>query len=221
MTKSQTLFGYLQTLSGFDWLLLGIMLLSMIISVVRGALKELIGIATWVLAGFSAVHFNRWFADFLTPYLHSPSLRSVVAVVSLVIGVLLLGAFFSMIIGRLVQCTSMSGFDRLLGAVFGTLRGVALVALVLMGGQLLHYNETQWWQHAKLTVYYQPVLVWAKHDGKKMATDFYHRYIVQNTQSSHDPNALSDYVAKELSVMHFSQPKAKTTDAASTQPTDE
>lgn len=208
MMTQQTLLSYLQSFTGFDWFLMGLLVLSVIISVVRGAFKELITTSTWVLAIVVAMQCNPWLATKMAPYIASGPLRSVLAVVSLAIGVLLLGALFNAFMARLVKQTGLSGMDRFLGIVFGAVRGVALVGVVLMGGQVLHFNDTPWWHKAQTVQYYQPLLAWAQKDGREALTAWYHRYVVP-VPKENKSQRLTRYVEDEIQQAKWSFNGAK------------
>jgi len=52
-----------------------------------------------------------------------------------------------------VRLSIFSGMDRLLGFAFGLLRGLVLLGVFVILGQLLRLQEEQWWRHSMLIPY--------------------------------------------------------------------
>jgi membrane protein required for colicin V production len=52
--------------------------------------------------------------------------------------------------------------DRVLGLLFGVLRGIVIVGLMVIGGELLHMNHEEWWTRSKLVPYGETVGDWLR-----------------------------------------------------------
>src|SRR5690606_34227699 len=118
-----------------DWTILCIVLVSALISLKRGFLKESVSLLICGLAFGVALVFYEPLSVYLQVHIESPSIRKVTAVGSLFLATLLVGSLLLFIVGRLVAATGLTGLDRLLGMVFGALRGVLIVVLLLMLAQ--------------------------------------------------------------------------------------
>ncbi len=73
--------------------------------------------------------------------------------VILVILILLLGAGIGALLGHFVRLSIFSGMDRFLGFVFGALRGILLLGVFVILGQLLRLDGERWWRHSLLIPY--------------------------------------------------------------------
>ena len=111
-----------------DFLILGIIALSSLISLARGFVREAFSLAIWVLAFWVSWSFFRHLEVPMRAWIGSPTARLGIAFALLMIVTLVVGGLVNYLIIQLVERTGMSGTDRLIGMVFGAARGVLLVA---------------------------------------------------------------------------------------------
>jgi membrane protein required for colicin V production len=64
--------------------------------------------------------------------------------------VLVVGGVVGALLGHFVRLSIFSGFDRLLGIFFGLLRGLVVLGLLVILGQLLRMDAEPWWGQSKL-----------------------------------------------------------------------
>lgn len=155
----------LLSLNWLDWVLLAIVVISTLISLKRGFFREALSLVIWVLAVFISVVFADHLAvtikPWLAPHVESPSLLKVIAIVSMFVLCLLVGGLLSLLLSQLIRLTGLSGTDRLLGTVFGALRGALLVLVLLMVGQkLLPLSQEFWWQQSSLVPHFLRLESW-------------------------------------------------------------
>lgn len=139
-----------------DYAFIGIIVVSVAISLVRGFIREVLSIVVWIAAFWISTHFARQLAVHLTNYLHSPTLRLAIAFAGLFLSVLLFGAILNFLAGTLVGKTGLTGTDRILGMVFGALRGVLIVGLLVLMAGLTGIPREHWWQESVLAVQLRP-----------------------------------------------------------------
>jgi membrane protein required for colicin V production len=114
-----------------DYLLLGILLLSVIQSFRRGFSREIIGLAAMFFAFVLAMWFYGLAGSLVTPWVSSVRTANMIGFFLVVLAVLLLGALAGWIVSRFLRTVGLSFFDRLLGAAFGCIRGT-LIAMALL-----------------------------------------------------------------------------------------
>jgi membrane protein required for colicin V production len=143
----------------FDFFLIVILLISMSIGVMRGFFRELLSLVGWIIAIWAAWEY----AEALEPYLGSG--LSVAAKIwagrlILFLSVLIISLLIANLVSMIVQRTALSVPDRSLGMMFGFVRGVILVGLVIMGGEILQMSSEPWWDDSKLVPYGTAVADW-------------------------------------------------------------
>jgi membrane protein required for colicin V production len=136
-----------------DYVVIAAILLSAIVGVVRGFLREAVAVVAWVLALFLAWHFSDLIAPHLGGLLSDSDVRPWAARVIIVVLVLLRGAAVGVTLAHFVRLSIFSGMDRLLGFAFGLLRGFVLLGVFVILGQLLRLQEERWWRQSLLIPY--------------------------------------------------------------------
>lgn len=139
-----------------DITIICIIAFSAIISLFRGFVREVLSLVAWVVAFWAAMAFWGKFATFLEPYIAIPFARTVLAFLAVLVGVLLIFGVINFIVGRLLAKTGLSGPDRLLGALFGILRGAAIVIVLVVLAGLTPLPASAFWTQSSMLVAFQP-----------------------------------------------------------------
>lgn len=143
-----------------DWAIVIVLTLSSVISLARGFIKEALSLVIWVVALVVANVFSHRLEVFLVNTISTPSLRAMTAFLLVFIGVLLLGAIVNFLIGLIVKATGLSGTDRLLGMVFGFVRGLLVVMIFLIYvPNYVAIKKDPWFQESQLIPYFSPYQV--------------------------------------------------------------
>ena len=108
-----------------DYLILGVIIISTLISLLRGFLRESVSLVTWIVGFWVALRFARQVGDVFT-VIHNPSVRVVIGFMILFVVILIIGAAINFLIGKIMEKTGASAADRVLGLIFGLVRGVVI-----------------------------------------------------------------------------------------------
>lgn len=143
-----------------DYIVLGIIAISLLVGVIRGFIAEAFSLIVWAAAFFIAFQYSGAVAMQLEGHVELPSARTALAFAGLFLSVLLVGGLLTFLVGKLVEKTGLSGTDRLLGGVFGAIRGLAIVlALILVAG-LTPVTEDPWWKQSRSIQSLMPLAGW-------------------------------------------------------------
>ncbi|WP_418609011.1 CvpA family protein [Gluconobacter cerinus] len=109
--------------------------LSALWGLTRGFTTELSGLVAWASAVILTYRFHAALVPWISPYLHESWLAQSASAAVLFIVILLTLTTIAGRVGAAVRGTLFGGVDRILGAIFGILRGyVMLIALYLLAG---------------------------------------------------------------------------------------
>lgn len=134
----------------FDYVVIGIVVVSLAIGGWRGLVGEVLSLLAWILAAVAAWLFGAEVAHGVFGGMADPVLRLVAGYAAVVVGVLILVALVKLALRGMLKALGLSVADRMLGVTFGVVRGLAIVlALVLVGG-LTSAPRQSWWRQASL-----------------------------------------------------------------------
>ena len=132
-------------MTNFDYAVLTIIGLSVLLSMMRGFLREVLSIAGWIAAFFVAKLYTLQLAPLLPDAIPSQSLRVLAAFVILFLATLLISSLLAIALSEVFSKIGLGWVDRLLGALFGMARGVMIVGvLVLLAGLTSIPQDTRW-----------------------------------------------------------------------------
>jgi membrane protein required for colicin V production len=154
-----------------DIAIIALIVLSAVLSLFRGFVKEALALASWLVALWVAMIFYENVASMLARWISDPSLQKIIAFSALFIAVLLLGAVVNYLAGKLVTKTGLAGTDRMLGVVFGMARGAVIVAILVLLAGLTPMPHDPWWHESHLLKYFQDFALWMRNYLPKEIAD--------------------------------------------------
>ena len=144
-----------------DYAVLGIVVLSILVGALRGFIKEVFSLAVWAAAFLIAFQYSGALALQLENHIELPSARTSMAFAGLFLVVLLIGGLITFLIGKLVEKTGLSGTDRLLGGLFGAIRGLILILVLMLVAGLTPVPQDPWWQQSRTIQSLMPLAEWS------------------------------------------------------------
>jgi membrane protein required for colicin V production len=155
----------------FDYAVLAIIGLSVLLSIIHGFVRELLALASWVMAFVAAQSYVTAVAPLLPAAIPGSSLRLLAAFMIVFLVVLLAMTLLASAVSRLVKRAGLGVVDRTLGAAFGMVRGLAIVMLAVLLAGLTTLPKQPAWRHAILSapleVLANVIKVWLPYDLSK------------------------------------------------------
>jgi membrane protein required for colicin V production len=135
----------------FDYIVLFVLISSVVISTMRGLVKEILSLVGWVAAFVVANAFGAKLAPMLPSVIPGESLRLIVAFIALFLGVRVLMGLLALAIGALIEATGLSLADRGLGGLFGLGRGIVIVLAGVILCGMTSIPRQDFWKNALLS----------------------------------------------------------------------
>jgi membrane protein required for colicin V production len=145
-----------------DVFILLILVGSILIGVLRGFVREAVSVVFWILAIWLSWKLGPAVEPHLGGLLKDPSVAPWAGRLVILVLVLLLGWVVGMVLGYFARSLGLGPMDRIMGLIFGIVRGLVLVGLLIIGGELLHMNSEEWWHQSKLVPYGERVGDWLR-----------------------------------------------------------
>jgi membrane protein required for colicin V production len=145
-----------------DLIIIAIVILSVVIGIFRGFIKESISLATWIIAIIIAWIYHPDLASVFEQHIDSPTLRLGIAFAILFVVTLIIGGLVNFALGELVDRTGLTGTDRTLGAVFGILRGILVVGVLVLLAGLTPLPKEPFWDQSLFLGYFERLAIWMR-----------------------------------------------------------
>ncbi|MBL1432658.1 MAG: CvpA family protein [Gammaproteobacteria bacterium] len=142
-----------------DYIIIAVIVVSTVISLVRGFVQQVISLVSWLLAFGLALRFGPNLSLHLTQYITLEPARQALAFFLIFIAVVLTGAIIGFIASKLISVVHLSLGDRLLGLIFGVARGVIIVLTITFFVGISPLAEEVWWEQSMLLGYSRELLV--------------------------------------------------------------
>ena len=134
-----------------DYILIAIVLVSMLFGAIRGFLRESVALLGWLVGLWLAWRYAPLLQPYLGGSLVGTELQEWVARIILLLAAVLAAWIIGSLLGYLVQRSGLTlGVDRILGAVFGLVRGAVIVGFAVMLAQAALMQDETWWKESKL-----------------------------------------------------------------------
>lgn len=149
-------------MTGADVLIALIVLGSTLLGLLRGFVREAVSLAFWIVAIWAAWKFGSIVEPHLGGLLADPKVAPWIGRLVVLVLVLLIGWATGMMLAYFARSAGLGPLDRVIGLLFGIARGMVLMGLMVIGGELLHLNQEDWWSRSKLVPYGEAVGDWLR-----------------------------------------------------------
>jgi membrane protein required for colicin V production len=131
-----------------DWLLFGVLLASMLVGAWRGLVFEVLSLAGWLAAFVVAQVLAPQVAAWLPMGNASVALRYAAAFALVFVLTVFAAGLMAWLVKKVVEAVGLRPIDRVLGAVFGLLRGLVLLLAVTVVVGMTPMAQASAWQES-------------------------------------------------------------------------
>jgi membrane protein required for colicin V production len=128
-----------------DAVMLGLLVLSMLVGIVRGLVSEILSLLGWIVAFVAARLLGAEVAPHLPVGVPGSALNLAVGFAAVFIATLIFWAICAWLVRMLIRASPLSGADRLLGGLFGLVRGIVLLLVVAIVVNLTSLSKSATW----------------------------------------------------------------------------
>ena len=145
-----------------DLILLGVMLISGLLAMVRGFMREILSIAAWGAAALATLYSFSKLLPTAKTYFNNDTVASVVVVAGVFVGTLIVVSIITVRISDLILDSRIGALDRTLGFLFGLARGllIVVVAFLFFAWLVPERSQPEWVRGAKSKVVLQSTGQW-------------------------------------------------------------
>ena len=148
----------MMALHWLDYVIIGIIGLSVITGLFRGFIKEVIARCIWILAIWLAYTYTPVIDPWLQSYIQDKTARMVVAFVAILLVTIIVGGLFNAMLSFILRRSGLSGTDRILGMGFGFVRGVFIVALMITVIKMTSLPHQEYTDKSQFYAKFDPVV---------------------------------------------------------------
>ncbi len=129
-----------------DFTIIGLLVVSMIWSALRGVVREIVSLGGWIIAFLSANLFAGPLSAHLPQAIPGETLRAMAAFLAIFVLALICTAVVGLLMSKLVNAVGLGALDKALGALFGIARGAILVLAAVLVAGLTSAPRQTWWK---------------------------------------------------------------------------
>ncbi len=145
-----------------DIVIIALFVISILIGIYRGLVKETLSVASWALAAFMAFRYGEQASVYIKPYVTQAPLDLAIAYVAVFLISLIVFSVISHIISQIFDSSGMKGIDRSIGSIFGAIRAAAIIVILVLVGRFMAMDNQQWWMDSQFIPYFEPLVEWFK-----------------------------------------------------------
>ncbi|MBF8292031.1 MAG: hypothetical protein HW392_858 [Steroidobacteraceae bacterium] len=163
-------------MNGADHLFAAILLISLVLGCLRGFVREAISLLSWLIGLWLAWHFAYLLYPWLGGALAEPGIREWTGRAAVLLVALLIGSAVGAITSHFIQrATGLAVMDRIVGGLFGLMRAVVVIGLLVIGGRAVNLDLEPWWQKTRSMPIAEAAANWLERYAEPATADLLER----------------------------------------------
>jgi membrane protein required for colicin V production len=154
---------FFMNIASFNWLdfvIIATVFFSVLISLARGFIKEAISLVGWIVAIWASMTYADDLNKFLSQYNSSPNVTFSVSFAIIFLVTLIVFSVINFAVSHIIKVSGLGKTDKFLGIVFGFSRGILVVAIFILIGEVLSLSKSDWWMNSVIIGYIKPLANW-------------------------------------------------------------
>jgi membrane protein required for colicin V production len=136
-----------------DYVIIALVAGACIAGLLRGLLREGVALLTWIVGLWFAWTYSGLIESHLGGALSAESVRPWAARTVIFLAVLLIGTLIGLLVSQFVRLSIFAATDSFLGGVFGFIRGLVMVGVLVMLCHAVRLENEPWWRTSVLVPY--------------------------------------------------------------------
>jgi len=143
----------------FDYLVLGVIGLSILVGLMRGVIRELFSVLGWVLAFYLANRFNGEVMRYLPEQIPGEPVKAIAAFLLVFLAVLFLCTLIALLLTTLLKAIGLGGLNRVLGGLAGAAKGTLIVCILVLLASMTDIPKDARWTNAMLSAPFEALVL--------------------------------------------------------------
>jgi membrane protein required for colicin V production len=145
-----------------DIVLLAVMLVSGLLAMIRGFMREILSIASWAAAAVATIYFYPGLVPVAKQYVANDILATGISIAGIFLATLIVVSILTIKISDMVLDSRVGALDRTLGFLFGLGRGliIVVVAFLFFVWLVPERSRPEWFNNAKSRIVLQGTGDW-------------------------------------------------------------
>ena len=138
-------------MTALDGLVIAVILFSAFLAMVRGFSREVLSLASWVIAAIAAVLLYKNLLSFVETYLSNKTIALIASLAIIFVVVFIIVSIITMKIADVIIDSRIGALDRTVGFIFGVVRGIFImvIAMLLVNQLIKPEDQAPWLKDAK------------------------------------------------------------------------
>ncbi len=163
-------------MNGADHLFAAILLISLVLGCLRGFVREAISLLSWLIGLWLAWHFAYLLYPWLGGALAEPGIREWTGRAAVLLVALLIGSAVGAITSHFIQrAAGLAAMDRIVGGLFGLMRAVVVIGLLVIGGRAVNLDLEPWWHKTRSMPMAEAAANWLERYAEPATADLLER----------------------------------------------
>ena len=138
-------------MTALDGLVIVVILFAAFLAMVRGFSREVLSLASWVIAAIAAVFLYKNLLPFVESYLSNKTIALIASLAIIFVVVFIIVSIITMKIADVIIDSRIGSLDRTVGFIFGVVRGlfIMVIAMLLVNQLIKPEDQAPWLKDAK------------------------------------------------------------------------